>query len=94
MTAGILRQASLSLRLRRRNRRRDRAAQEVVKQLGWRATARDWEPYRNGDHCPYCGSKSVAVRCENWTHRETGDVYGIDLHWCNNNHMWLRDTVV
>lgn len=92
-----VREAALSLRLWRRDRRRDRAAKAVVKQVGWYVSARDWTPYPKrgvGEGCPYCGSKVVAVRCENWTNTETGDIFGLDLHWCNNNHMWVREVVV
>ncbi len=91
----LLHEASLSVRLWRRDRRRNRAAQTVVNQLGWSVSeGNDWVSYpKPGTYgnCPYCGGKAVTVRSENWVHRETDDLYGVDLHWCNNKHMWLGE---
>lgn len=89
-----------SLRLWRRDRHRNRAAKVVVEQVGWYRTARDWLPYpTHADcgkcrQCPHCGRTAVAVRSENWRHDATDDVFGIDVHWCSNNHMWVSDLLV
>lgn len=88
----------LRVRLWLRDRRRDRAGRTVVNQVGWYLGCREWVPYPevgeyDNDTCPHCGGKSIALRSENWRHRDTDDLYGADLHWCNNDHMWVGEYV-